>query len=86
MAQEAEAGAGDDRRQDGRLEGVEPPALQELPLGGGDLARLLRGFDEQFSAASATGSASLLFGYLPAYVRPLSCFSFSQKGLNRSIS
>jgi ATP-dependent helicase/nuclease subunit B len=41
------------------MAGVEPPALQELPLGGHDLARLLHGFDEQFAAASATGRAAL---------------------------
>jgi len=38
---------------------VQPSALQALPLGGVDLARLLEGFDEQFAAASATGRAEL---------------------------
>ena len=41
------------------MAGVEPPALEELPLGGPDLARLLQGFDDQFAAASATGRAAL---------------------------
>ena len=41
------------------MAGVQPPALQELPLGGPDLARLLQGFDDQFAAASATGRAAL---------------------------
>ena len=38
---------------------VGPTALQELPLGGADLARLLEGFEEQFTAAAATGRAAL---------------------------
>jgi ATP-dependent helicase/nuclease subunit B len=41
------------------MAGVRSPALQELPLGGPDLARLLEGFDEQFGEASATGRAEL---------------------------
>jgi ATP-dependent helicase/nuclease subunit B len=41
------------------MAGIEPAALRELPLGGPDLARLLEGFDEQFSAASATDRAAL---------------------------
>ncbi len=41
------------------MAGVDSPALRALPLGGPDLARLLQGFDEQFTAASATGRAAL---------------------------
>ena len=38
---------------------VEQAALRELPLGGADLARLLEGFEAQFTAAAATGRAAL---------------------------
>jgi CRISPR/Cas system-associated exonuclease Cas4 (RecB family) len=41
------------------MSGIQPDALRSLPLGGGDLARLLEGFDEQFAAASAIGRAAL---------------------------
>jgi len=41
------------------MAGVEPVALRELPLGGRELARLLEGFEAQFTAASATGRAAL---------------------------
>ena len=45
--------------QDLAMAGVEPAALDDLPLGGRDLSRLLQGFEEQFAAASATGRAAL---------------------------
>jgi CRISPR/Cas system-associated exonuclease Cas4 (RecB family) len=45
--------------QDLAMAGVEPAALDDLPLGGQDLSRLLQGFEEQFAAASATGRAAL---------------------------
>ncbi len=38
---------------------VDQAALRELPLGGADLARLLEGFEMQFTAAAATGRAEL---------------------------
>ena len=41
------------------MAGVGATALQRLPFGGPDLARLLEGFDEQFAAASAIDRASL---------------------------
>jgi hypothetical protein len=41
------------------MAGVDSSTLQKLPLGGADLARLMRGFDEQFDAASASGRAAL---------------------------
>jgi ATP-dependent helicase/nuclease subunit B len=44
---------------DAAMAGVDAPALEALPLGGRDLARLMRGFDEQFDAASASGRAAL---------------------------
>ncbi len=44
---------------DAAMAGVDAPALEGLPLGGRDLARLMRGFDEQFDAASASGRAAL---------------------------
>jgi ATP-dependent helicase/nuclease subunit B len=45
--------------QDLAMAGVEPAELDDLPLGGQDLSRLLHGFEEQFAAASATGRAAL---------------------------
>ena len=44
---------------DAAMAGIDAAALQNLPLGGADLARLMRGFDEQFDAASASGRAAL---------------------------
>jgi RecB family exonuclease len=44
---------------DAAMAGIDPSALERLPLGGADLARLMRGFDEQFDAASASGRAAL---------------------------
>jgi ATP-dependent helicase/nuclease subunit B len=41
------------------MAGVEPDALQDLSLGGSDLARLLRGFDEYFDSVSAAGRAAI---------------------------
>jgi ATP-dependent helicase/nuclease subunit B len=45
--------------QELRLAGVGAAALERLPLGGRDLSELLRRFDEQFAAASATDRATL---------------------------
>jgi hypothetical protein len=45
--------------QELRLAGVSAEAISQLPLGGGDLATLLQGFDEQFAAASSTDRATL---------------------------
>ena len=42
-----------------RLAGVTADAVGRLPLGGSDLATLLRRFEEQFAAASATDRATL---------------------------
>jgi hypothetical protein len=44
---------------DAAMAGIDPSALEALPLGGADLARLMRAFDEQFDAASAAGRAAL---------------------------
>lgn len=41
------------------LAGISPSALEQLPLGGPDLAALLERFDEQFAAAKATDRAML---------------------------
>jgi ATP-dependent helicase/nuclease subunit B len=45
--------------QELRLAGVEPAALERLSFGGPDLAALLQGFDDQFSAAHAIDRAAL---------------------------
>jgi len=44
---------------DAAMAGVDAAALEGLPLGGPDLARLMRGFDDQFDAASASSRAAL---------------------------
>src|SRR3954466_1148677 len=41
------------------MAGVDSGALQDLSLGGSDLARLLRGFDEYFDSVSAAGRAAI---------------------------
>jgi ATP-dependent helicase/nuclease subunit B len=45
--------------QDLAMADVGPSALESLPLGGPDLARLSKRFEEQFAAAAATGRADL---------------------------
>jgi ATP-dependent helicase/nuclease subunit B len=41
------------------MAGVEPIDLEDLPLGGPDLSRLLRGFDDYFGSASAAGRSEI---------------------------